>query len=362
MATKQKFDLVLLRQMQQKLMRPSSELGSPVSSRIIQVLQSSPVPDTPLPDNDSLFWDSMSLPSSPSPKRKSEPTANLDRWSSRGFSEDVGLPPRQIEKLFKSLDLPPEIRNMIYVEALGCFSHYWYFDHQCSDDCYCLVISPRMWWILQWRPPPLAMASKQLRQESMPLYYAHNDFVVRWDPESPCDQFGNNTLKASVTILKNGLDFLETHNLWLRSITICDNDYSGYWGPWSIKELLPSVRMLAPLRRAVNSTGRPHPALGCIKSDGMSTVGKRIFELAGKLRPEVLGSTRRLEERVRRYLHRRVDTRPFLYAIEEREEENRGQGLCARAGRKEDRRLQNIVKGEERWSGVLRSRPAKEER
>ncbi|KAG9977828.1 hypothetical protein KCU78_g22234, partial [Aureobasidium melanogenum] len=91
-------------------MHPSEELGSPSLALSIEVLRSSS-----LLNDEIISWDDMSLPSSPSPKvRVPDTNMDLNRYAKRGFSEDLALPPRQIEKPFRFLDLPAEIRNMIY--------------------------------------------------------------------------------------------------------------------------------------------------------------------------------------------------------------------------------------------------------
>ncbi|KAK6008494.1 hypothetical protein QM012_000397 [Aureobasidium pullulans] len=91
-------------------MCPSVKFGSSSPALDVQVPRSPSLPGSGTP-----LWDNMSLPSSPSPKAHvPDSNMDLDRYAKRGFSEDLALPPRQIEKPFRFLDLSAEIRNMVY--------------------------------------------------------------------------------------------------------------------------------------------------------------------------------------------------------------------------------------------------------
>ncbi|KAI5204933.1 hypothetical protein AUEXF2481DRAFT_29425 [Aureobasidium subglaciale EXF-2481] len=362
MATEQKSDSVLDGRKQQNKMRPSSELGSPMptrgSSQIIKILQSSPVPDTPLPDSGSPLWDSMSLPSSPSPKRKPEPSANLDRWSSRGFSEDVGLPPRQIEKPFRFLDLPPELRNMIYGYAFSKCTP------RCDDwECSCCWRPPPSGCSCESSPnqfslPPIVFVNKHIRLESLSLYYSTNDFRWFWDPLKMYCEYGYSHAARSVQVFEVVLNFLSTNAIQLRSCTICSPQH--HHGPTrNMESIIDSVRFLAPLWKNVTQIGKAHPMIREFKFADKSTLAYRIFAFAGSLETSELESEKLLDARLRVFLKGDEDAANLVASIEYSEYETKWYEQRGRRRKKSFQREENRSKGEERWTGVLRSRIAK---
>ncbi|THY16868.1 hypothetical protein D6D02_03415 [Aureobasidium pullulans] len=357
MTTQDNFDIAMPTQDQRDIVRPSTELGTP-SLSTVQVSRSPSLP------SGSPFWDQMDLispPSSPSPSRVPESTMDLDRYVQRGFSEDLALPPRQIEKPFRFMDLPAELRIMIYEYGMDkrnsyvpwecpkppCFLHY---------HTWCEKKKHRL--AQQWLGPPLVMVNKQLRHEILPIYYATNDFNWYWDPEHIWSEGGEFDLDSGARFLKGALNFLQKNNLQMKSITACGSRFY-YPNLWSLKGLLVSVRILAPLRRSLIQTGKAHPALGRIDFDYGSEVGYQIFRFAGTLGSKALGNNFLLESELRSFLHRNKATRKFVREIERCEDEQRWEENGIRADRKEERLLENTVKGGERWNGVLRSRVSK---
>ncbi|KAG9636831.1 hypothetical protein KCU98_g4313, partial [Aureobasidium melanogenum] len=339
-------------------MWPSEELGSPSLALDIEVSRS----PSQL-GNGTPLWDNMSLPSSPSLRaRVPESTMNLNRYAKRGFSEDLALPPRQIEKPFRFLDLPAEIRNMIYeltfdrLSAMPC--HCWdcfccrgdfcTWDHTCEMS---LHVTRR-----QFRLPPIAFVKKCIRKEVMSLYYATTDFFLHWDPSKVRCYIGH-SLEGAIKLLTNVLDFAAVYELQIKSFTVL-SPCCCHLPTQSLVEITAPVQSLVPLRRSLEQTGRVHPALREFKFADESSLARRIFDFAGNLDWLKHKSTYILASQVREFLRSDLEGLLVLHGIERKEWDDRQQ---ANIRRKEAMRRQNLAKGLERWNGVLRSRVAKDQ-
>ncbi|KAI5271251.1 hypothetical protein E4T47_05364 [Aureobasidium subglaciale] len=401
MATEQKSDFDLSGQEQQNKMRPSSELGSPLPTRGSS-LQSVPLqfvdsghrsPSLPSSSKDrplqftlpersrgsslqhvplhgplegdqsppgSAFWDHLWMPSSPSPQPKQQPIMNLDRFSARGFSEDVGLPPRQIEKPFRFLHLPPEIRNMIYRslyrkkrKVKRCNYNQ---DHDCYWDCFCHAYLRTM--KRQWRIPQIAQVSKQTRQEVVSLYCAITSFDWYWDPERL--QSENFSLASAFQFLGQAFDFAVKYSCQIKNFTV--NSVDPYFGStFCIEDIVESVQFLAPLRKSQNEIGRVHPALCEFRFKDEATLARRLFDFSGTLASFELGNEHVLISRVRSFLVGDPVGEELISDIDKAEESRRLFGLYLKKMERQVKREANKSKGPERWGGVLRSRPTKED-
>ncbi|KAI4725648.1 hypothetical protein E4T49_06613 [Aureobasidium sp. EXF-10728] len=340
-------------------MRASTELGSPSLALNVEVPRSSSLPGSGTP-----LWDSMSLPSSPSLRaRVPDFTMDLNRWSKRGFSEDLALPPRQIEKPFRFLDLPAEIRNMVYEMTItrprSSPCRYW--ECNCRWNCYryrndgCYVymrLMRRQCWL-----PPIASVNKCLRVEYMSLYYATTDFTWYWIPMKVLCEAGDFPLGQSVKFLARFLDLATTNGLQIRSITVC-SPFECQCPTYDFKEVADSVRLLAPLRRSLSKTGRVHPGIREFKFEDESLFARRLFDFSGSLRQSVLRHHKSLSRDLRIFLNADPKGWDMLMFIKEVEAQNWWSDILDRRVKKEEMRVQNTAKGLERWTGVLRSRPA----
>lgn len=275
-------------------------------------------------------------------------------------SDDVILPPHQVETAFRFLDLPAEIRNMIYdfacqVQELesGWIGGFCRECGECHNDHEYLSHMKQ-----QWYPPPLASVSKQLRQEVMPIFYARNTFDWFWDPEREIGDYGEMCLQDSIFFLKKALKFLTANNLWMKCVRVRRPD--NCLGPlFLFPPLLDSVCLLAPLLRSQSRTRNAHPALGKICLPKGLSFTRRIFNFVGSLSRKVLKDEDRVDEKLRTFL--REDTADgawFLRQVEEFEDEMHWMDQHHRQVQKHKRFLENTVKGAERWNGVLRNRTA----
>ncbi|KAI4718470.1 hypothetical protein E4T48_05345 [Aureobasidium sp. EXF-10727] len=312
----------------------STELGSPSLALNVEVPRSSPLPGSGTP-----LWDSMSLPSSPSLRaRVPDSTMDLNRWSKRGFSEDLALPPRQIEKPFRFLDLPAEIRNMVYelniTRPRSSPCRDW--DCNCRWNCYryrndgCYVymrLMRRQCWL-----PSIASVNKCVRVEFMSLYYATTDFIWYWDPLKVLCEAGDFPLGQSVKFFARFLDLATTNGLQIRSITVCS----------PLECQCPTV----------------HPAVREFKFEDESLFARRLFDFSGSLRQSVLRHHKSLSRALRIFLNADPKGWDMLMFIKEVEAQNWWSDILDRREKKEEMRVQNTAKGLERWTGVLRSRPA----
>ncbi|CAD0086863.1 unnamed protein product [Aureobasidium vineae] len=340
-------------------MRGSTELGSPSLALNVEVLRSPSLPDSGTP-----LWDSMSLPSSPSLRaRVPDSTMDLNRWSKRGFSEDLALPPRQIEKPFRFLDLPAEIRNMIYeltfdrIDVSLCRNrNLW--NCSCCWGCSCpwnhccrahLGFLKR-----QYQLSPIASVSKSIRTEAMSLYFATTDFTWYWDPLRVRCHYNNHGLPTATKFLADVMEFAATNGVQIKSVTVrslcnCHNP-TQY-----LAKIASSVRFLAPLRKSLDLTGRVHPALREFKFAEENSLARRIFNFAGSLESPNLKKMMMTNSQLRLFLRADPDGSELIRAIEIQERVN----ACeAQRQKKEATRRQNQAKGLERWNGVLRSRSA----
>lgn len=332
-------------------MYPSEELGSPSLAANVQVSRS-----PSLPGNATPLWDNMSLPSSPSPKVP-VPDANMDleRWAKRGFSEDLALPPRQIEKPFRFLDLPAEIRNMIYkmlyykkVTVRPCDRDF----HRCSWNCTCHKYLRTM--KRQWRLPPIASVNRCTRQEAMSLYCAITDFDWYWDPSSM--ESDDLPLAESLKFLQEVFDFAASHNLEIKSIVV-QSPGECHVGTTNLKYIDESVRFLAPLRKSLNQTGRVHPSLREFKLTRATALARRLFKFAGSLEQHELEDDVELRSELRYFLYHDPNGFELISFVDELEEDYQNFMRYLRRKKSKEDRAANKARGPERWNGVLRSRP-----
>lgn len=289
---------------------------------------------------------------------------DLDRYVQRGFSEDLALPPRQIEKPFRFLDLPAEIRNMIYqlvfdddrTELLGegnC---------QCGwcdgDVCHGYMHFMKS----QWHPPQLGFVSKRLRQETMSLYYAVTDFYWYWDPFRVFCGCGRHSTLGSSGFMSNALDFITSHQLQIRSITLLGPSpyYRCYEPSHCLREIVDFVRLLSRLWRLADQTGKGYLTLREIKFAKKDSMTRRLSDLAVSLEQFELEDDKHLNLEIRLFLHHDDEGFELISTIEDVEEDEiRYQRLIAKNYRKR-LRDENKAKGPERWSGVLRNRRSRE--
>ncbi|KAG9689636.1 hypothetical protein KCU95_g16968, partial [Aureobasidium melanogenum] len=318
-------------------MGPSEEIGSPSLALRIEV------PRSPsLPGNGTPLWDSMSLPSSPS-LRARVPDSSRAR----------------VEPLFRFLDLPAEIRNMIYEFSFSSYPISWSADSLCACEydfahhAYLGVMKR------QFKPPSITSVNKLIREEAMCLYYGTTNFRWYWDPLRVNSEGGRLFLPDSIGVLARLLDFAAINGVLIKSITVC-SPHDCHWPDYVWKDFTMSVRFLAPLRRSIDRIGRAHPMLRELKFEDEDSFTRRLFDLSGTLKPSVLKHHHSLKRQLRLFLRDDPDGADMLGAIEDVESENWWYALEARWERKEQRRIQNKAKGLERWTGVLRSRPSKE--
>ncbi|THW75556.1 hypothetical protein D6D19_03937 [Aureobasidium pullulans] len=364
MTTQDNFGIAMPTQDQRDIVRLSSETCSPPPTRGSS-LNSIPIrgplehPSPSLPPS-SPFWDQM-LPSSPSPKPHPDVSMNLDRFVERGFSEDLALPPRQIEKPFRFLYLPAEIRNMIYqlvfdenrTELLGeggCHCGW------CDDDvCHGYIRLMKS----QWRPPQLGFVSKRLRQETMSLYYAVTDFYWYWDPLRVFCECGRHSLLGSIGFLSDALDFITSHHLQIRSITLRGPN-PCYRPSYSLAAIVNFVHLLATLWRLADQTGKGHVTLREIKFAKTDSMTRRLSDLAVSLEPWELDDDRHLTLEVRLFLHHDHEGFKIISVIEDMEDDE--VYFYRELAKKDRKRLrdENKAKGPERWGGVLRNRQDEE--
>ncbi|TIA85421.1 hypothetical protein D6C76_00986 [Aureobasidium pullulans] len=361
MTTQDNFDAAMPTQDQRDIVRPSTELGTP-SLTIVQVSRSPSLP------SGSPFWDQMDLispPSSPSPSRVPKSTMDLDRYVQRGFSEDLALPPRQIEKPFRFLDLPAELRIMVFGFAFEQ-THWssfdcppWSYNGDYNVNLYptAAYLSRTKW---QWRPPPLSEVNKQLRQETLSMYYGMHDFVWYWDVENVVRYVYDSKPKEFIQCLENRLNFLESHGIRMKSITFLDPK-TEEWGAWSIMPLIEAVRTFAPLQRSLSLTGKAHRVLDGINFVQSSLLTRRVFDFAGSLSPEILEDEELIDRELRRFLGDDRKGRRILRNIVNWEWRDRRGRQERRRMNKERKQKRNAIEGEERWGGVLRGRPARDE-
>ncbi|TIA18620.1 hypothetical protein D6C81_05031 [Aureobasidium pullulans] len=354
MTTQDNSNIVMPTQDQRDIVRPSTELGTP-SLTIVQVSRSPSLP------SGSPFWDQMDLispPSSPSPSRVPESTMDLDRYVQRGFSEDLALPPRQIEKPFRFLDLPAEIRHMIYrltfrepravrLKPFECNCIRCSCGHRYRRDLRKMI--------RQWSPPRLALVSKRLWQETVSLYYAVTDFKWYWDPLSVFVRSEKSSLVESIGFLQRALDFASKHDIQIKGITVCSPDHcTGY--DQFVENLVHSVQVLAPLQQSLEKTGKAHPNLREIAFSEDNSLACRIFDFAGSLKSYELINEEQLDLVMRDFLHQDPEGAGMICAIEDTERWVDGFERYLRREKKKEQREANKAKGPERWNSVLRGR------
>ncbi|KAG9519928.1 hypothetical protein KCV07_g4524, partial [Aureobasidium melanogenum] len=306
-------------------MYPSEELGSPSLALSIEVPRSPSLPrgGTPL-------WDSMSLPSSPSPKVPvPDSNMDLDRWAERGFSEDLALPPRQIVKPLRFLDLPVEVRIMIYKLT---------FTKNVSNAV-------------------KLGAMHILRHKGASVNFPWLHFDWYWDPLSvSCG--GGNRLKESLKFLAYILELAATNAVHIRSITVrsprtCNRPEDN------LENTVESVRFLAPLRKSLEQIGRVHLAVREFKFEDENSLARRVFDFAGSLSSFDLKSKKTIDQKLRLFLHKDRVGAGMIKLIMEMEEEARFWAREARWEKQKKARVENKAKGAERWNTVLRNRVAK---
>ncbi|KAG9675941.1 hypothetical protein KCU99_g9051, partial [Aureobasidium melanogenum] len=318
-------------------MYPSEELGSPSLALSIEVPRSPSLPGSGTP-----LWDSMSLPSSPS-LRARVPDSN------RGRAE----PP------FRFLDLPAEIRNMIYEFSFSSYPISWSTDLLCSCEydfahhAYLCVMKR------QFQPPSIASVNKLIREEAMCLYYGTSNFRWYWDPLRVNSGGGRLFLPDSIEVLAHVLNFAAINGVLIKSITVC-SPHDCHWPDYVWKDLTMSVRFLAQLQRSVDLIGRAHPMLRELKFEDENAFTRRLFNFSGILEPSILRHHQSLVRKLRLFLRDDPEGVEMLDIIEEIESENWWCEMELRREKKELMRIQNKAKGLERWTGVLRSRPSKD--
>lgn len=318
-------------------MYPSEELGSPSLALSVEV------PRSPsLPGNGTPLWDNMSLPSSPSLRARVSDSNQ----------------PRQIEKPFRFLDLPAEIRNLIYEFTFSSYPFSWSADLLCSCEydfahhAYLGVMKR------QFRPPSISSMNKLIREESMCLYYATTNFNWYWDPLRVNSEGGRLYLTDSIEVLAHVLSFAMNNGVQIKSITVC-SPHDCHWEDYVLKDLAKSVRFLGPLRKSIDLVGRVHPMVREFKFEDETSFARRLFDFSGTLKTSELKHHKSLDRKLRPFLRSDPDGGELLNIIEEIESEHWWYEMELRREKKENRRIQNAAKGLERWTGVLRSRPHK---
>ncbi|KAH0342499.1 hypothetical protein KCU83_g9281, partial [Aureobasidium melanogenum] len=343
-------------------MYPSEELGSPSLALSIEV------PRSPsLPGNGTPLWDNMSLPSSPSPKVPvPDFNMDLDRWAKRGFSEDLTLPPRQIEKPFRFLDLPLEIRNIVYeltfndLPTLSCDGFACHCHRRpcfASHPCQSYIQTMKH----QYQLPSVASVNKCIRLEVITHYYETTVFDWYWDPLKVRCGSRPHRLSSAIKLLVHTLKFARANGVQIKSI-IVRSPCNCHKPTESLKGIAASVRFFASLQKSL--TSRVHPAVREFKFADESSLARRIFDFAGSLVSPELEDDELQESTLRQFLWDDVEGRPVIGFIEELEDEIEAQDRWfaeqARRQKKVTERAQNKAKGPERWGGVLRSRPGQD--
>lgn len=107
---------------------------------------------------------------------------------------------------FRLLDLPPEIRNMIY--------EFHFLDLADVDRAHV--------------QPPLTLASTQLRTEALPLFYGHATFVFMINSMTDVDNFGINTTDFAPTA-RDLLNMPSTNFSQIKNLTLVWQDCSRGW-------------------------------------------------------------------------------------------------------------------------------------
>ncbi|THX85850.1 hypothetical protein D6D04_01685 [Aureobasidium pullulans] len=261
------------------------------------------------------------------------------RSSSKLYSTAIAPPLSQSEQPFRFLDLPPEIRNMIYqfsfkVPRVVEDSHNWkckcFFTAECNDY--------RKAMQLQWSSPLFAAVNKSIRQEVISLYYVTKDLNWHWNPMSVLCEPDEYPLTRS-----------------LRSKTSWDNPTD------TMVDITNSVRFLAPFSRNLKETGRAHSALHKIHFADESSLAYRLFDHAGSIAPSVLNDETELDKTMRAWLSKDPGASELNSTIKRREEAKKVE-IRLRAEIiewEEIKRLQTIRMQEQRRQEAIRMQEQK---
>ncbi|TIA36164.1 hypothetical protein D6C78_05623 [Aureobasidium pullulans] len=284
------------------------------------------------------------------------------RSSSKLYSTTIAPPLSQSEQPFRFLDLPPEIRNMIYqfsfkVPRVVEDSHNWkckcFFTAECNDY--------RKAMQLQWSSPLFAAVNKSIRQEVISLYYATKDLNWHWNPMSVLCEPDEYPLTRSLRYLDYALDFVASQNTQVKSITIESSKTSWDNPTDTMVDITNSVRFLAPFSRNLKETGRAHSALHKIHFADESSLAYRLFDHAGSIAPSVLNDETELDKTMRAWLSKDPGASELNSTIKRREEAKKVE-IRLRAEIiewEEIKRLQTIRMQEQRRQEAIRMQEQK---
>jgi len=193
----------------------------------------------------------------------------------------------------------------------------------------------------------------------MSLYYAVTDFYWYWDPLRVFCECGRHSLLGSIGFLSDALDFITSHHLQIRSITLLGPN-PCYRPSYSLAAIVNFVHLLATLWRLADQTGKGHVTLREIKFAKTDSMTCRLSDLAVSLEPWELDDYRHLTLEVRLFLHHDHEGFKIISVIEDMEENE--VYFYRELAKKARKRLrdENKAKGPERWGGVLRNRQDRE--
>jgi hypothetical protein len=165
----------------------------------------------------------------------------------QSFCKDRGLPSkaktasrlaRALEKAddnatFRLLDLPPEIRNMIYERYISDL-----------PNIRCLHIQP-----------PLTLASRVLRSEALPLFYSCATFVFTIRSDTDVDNGGDNTTGFSGGA-RRMLKMPAANLSQIKNFSLTWQEVGDYWSRYQLEEYLTvQLTHRGAASKAVSVTG-----------------------------------------------------------------------------------------------------------
>lgn len=206
-----------------------------------------------------------------------------------------------------------------------------------------------------------AAVNKSIRQEVISLYYATKDLNWHWNPMSVLCEPDEYPLTRSLRYLDYALDFVESQNTQVKSITIGSSKTSWDNPTDTMVDITNSVRFLAPFSRNLKETGRAHSALHKIHFADESSLAYRLFDHAGSIAPSVLNDETELDKTMRAWLSKDPGASELNSTIKRREEAKKVE-IRLRAEIiewEEIKRLQTIRMQEQRRQEAIRMQEQK---